>query len=94
MSLAVSHRSPGPWRLCYTRCYTGEHVSTANEQEQADSRGQVADANRNARFGERQIITSLPTVTALRSHGTRYPPFWRRPLLPGVADRDVQIWII
>jgi hypothetical protein len=21
MSPAVSHRSPGPWRLCYTRCY-------------------------------------------------------------------------
>ena len=26
MSPAVSHRSPGPWRLCYTRCYTGEQT--------------------------------------------------------------------
>jgi hypothetical protein len=26
VSLAVSHRSPGPWRLCYTRCYTGEQT--------------------------------------------------------------------
>jgi hypothetical protein len=26
VSLAVSHRSPGPWRLCYTRCYTDEQT--------------------------------------------------------------------
>src|SRR5690242_13932519 len=30
-------------------------------------------ARHPARFGERPTIASLPTVTALRSHGTRYP---------------------
>src|SRR5690348_12866363 len=50
------------------------NVSAANEHEQAGFRGQVADASRNARFGERPTIASLPTVTALRSRGTRYPP--------------------
>src|ERR1700745_3113930 len=60
--------------LLHTLLHGRANVSAANEHEQAGFRGQVADASRNARFGERPTIASLPIVTALRSPGTRYPP--------------------
>src|SRR5436190_22700011 len=53
--------------LLHTLLHGRANVSAANEHEQAGFRGQVADASRNARFGERQTIASLPIVTALRS---------------------------
>jgi hypothetical protein len=39
------------------------------------SDGKSRRCRRGAGFGERQIGASLPTVTDLRSHGTRDPPF-------------------
>jgi hypothetical protein len=48
--------------LLHTLLHGRANVSAANEHEQAGFRGQVADASRNARFGERPTIASLPTV--------------------------------
>src|ERR1043165_3607777 len=98
-SRGVSRRlAPLPWSmasLLHTLLHGRANVSAANKHEQAGFRGQVADASRDARFGERPTIASLPTVTALRSHGTRYPPYvlpmagseWRLP--PHRSGRSV-----
>src|ERR1041385_8199405 len=72
--LSASRTAPLVHGVSATHAATrASNVSAANEHEQAGFRGQVADASRNASFGECPTIASLPTVTALRSHGTRYP---------------------
>src|SRR5689334_21985561 len=60
-SPGVSHRSPGTWRLCYTRCYTREqNVAAASEHAQACFRRQVAPTPswcRVLRTPDRRLVT-------------------------------------
>ena len=70
MSPAVSRRSPGPWRLCYTRCYTGEQTchqpQTSMSRPTSDGKPPMPSWRWVRRVPDRRFVTDGDSSAVVR----------------------------
>jgi len=70
VSPVVSHRSPGPRRLCYTRCYTGEQPrhqpQTSMSRPASDGKPPVPSWHWVRRVLDRRLVTDGNSSAVVR----------------------------
>ena len=97
MSSVVSHRSPGPWRLCYTRCYTGEQ--TCHQPQASMSRPTTAGKSPMPswrwvrRVPDRRFVTDGDTSAVVRHARSAFVRYVDSGSLPVSDERTDQAFL-